>query len=293
MHESTVETAKALRESEKAALLTLLGDEDDAVYAAVRARLLSLGGSAREWLRPHQFSRNRLVAGRVSEILRQLDRDEADQRFSRFCLSHGEDFDLETAAWLLAQTAYPDINVEGYTAMLDEFAGELRSRIALYRRGNQILGRINDFLFREQGFAGNLDGEDEPDHFYLNRVVDRRAGNATSLSLLYAVIARRLGLPVAGVDLAGHFLCRYQTAAEEIYIDAFHHGRLLSRADCVHYLIRNRCDVKDNYLSPVRPRYWLYRLCEQLSELYRRRGETPEFERVSRYLAMIHVRVLT
>jgi regulator of sirC expression with transglutaminase-like and TPR domain len=138
-----------------------------------------------------------------------------------------------------------------------------------------------------------LDGEDEPDHFYLNRVVDRRAGNATSLSLLYAVIARRLGLPVAGVDLAGHFLCRYQTAAEEIYIDAFHHGRLLSRADCVHYLIRNRCDVKDNYLSPVRPRYWLYRLCEQLSELYRRRGETPEFERVSRYLAMIHVRVLT
>lgn len=292
MQDSTLAPTNALSESQKAALLTLLGDEDEAVHQAVRARVLSLGAAAREWLRPHACSRNRLLAQRVAGILRELDAREAHERFWRFCLAHCEHFDIEAAAWMLAQTAYPEINVEGYQALLDELAGELRPRIALYRRGNQILSRINEHLFQEAGFEGNLEGDDEPDHCYLNRVLDRRVGNAHTLSLLYIAVARRLRLPIAPVDLAGHCLCRYQTAAEEIYIDPFHHGRLLSRADCVHHLIRIHAQVKDDYLSPVSARHWLCRLCEHLAHLYEAANRPEESARIQKYVAMLNLRVL-
>ncbi len=282
----------ALRESEKAALLTLLADEQELVYQAVRARLLSVGKAASEWLRPHQFSRNRLLARRVSEILRDLALREADERFCRFCLTHGEDFDIEEAAWLLAQTAYAEINVEGYRALLDDFAGELRPRLSLYRRGNQLLSRINQYLFGEQDFGPHPEGQEAPEWCYLNQVMDGRMGNALSLSLLYVAVARRLELPVAGVNLAGHFVCRYQSAAEEIYIDPFHHGRLMSRAECVHQLIRSHCDVKDDYLSPVRARQWLGQFCERLAELYRLGGEQAGFDRMTRYLTMLRARAV-
>jgi regulator of sirC expression with transglutaminase-like and TPR domain len=288
MQESPVAATNALRESEKAALLTLLCDEDEAVYDAVRAKLVSLGAAAREWLRPHASSRDRLLARRVAGILRQIDAQEAHERFQRFCWSHPEHFDIEAAAWLLARTTYPEINVEGYQAVLDDFANELRPRIALYRRGNQILSRINEYLFQEQNFGGHQDSRDEPDNCYLNRVMDRRVGNAHTLSLLYVALARRLELPVAPVDLAGHFLCRYQTASEEIYIDPFHHGRLLTRTDCVHHLIRIHAPVKDNYLSPVSSRYWLYRLCDYLAGLYEAANRPAEAARIRQY--GVHIR---
>lgn len=292
MQESALATTNTLRESEKAALVTLLGDEDEAVYEAVRAKLFSLGAGVREWLRPQMFSRNRLVARRAREILREFDRKEAEERFKNFCFMHPQHFDMEQAAWLLARTTYPEINVEGYEALLDGFAADLRPRIALYRRGNQILSRINAYLFQERNFAGHSESEDDPENCYLNRVLDRRVGNAHTLSLLYLAVADRLELPIAPVDLAGHFVCRYQTASEEIYIDPFHHGRLLTRADCVHHLIRTHAEVKDNYLSPVSERYWLFRLCEHLAELYRRHGQETEHKRISHYLSLMRVRVL-
>ncbi|MDW8308650.1 MAG: transglutaminase-like domain-containing protein [Verrucomicrobiales bacterium] len=291
MQESPVAATPALRESEKAALITLLGDEDPAVYEAVRSKLLSLGAAAQEWLRPHMFSRNRLVARRVSEIVQAIGREEAHQRFRRFCLTHADHFDMEEAAWLLAQTTDPEINVEAYQAVLDEFAAELRPRTALFRRGSQILSRVNDFLFREQNFSGHSESEDEPEHCYLNRVLDRRVGNAHTLCLVYIAVAKRLELPIAPVDLAGHFLCRYQTAAEEIYIDAFHHGRLLTRADCVHHLIRTQAEVKDNYLSPVSSRYWMQRLCEHLAGLYEAAEAPAEAARIREYLGLMSPRL--
>ena len=85
-----------------------------------------------------------------------FDRQAADNRFLAFCLKHGEEFQLEDAVWLLAQTQYPDINVEAYQALLDSFAGVLREQLDLGGNAKQIVAtetnnvgfvrRINDFV---------------------------------------------------------------------------------------------------------------------------------------------------
>jgi len=46
-----------LSESQKAALLTLLADDDPNVYRKIRQKIISFGPSASEWLRPHTLSR--------------------------------------------------------------------------------------------------------------------------------------------------------------------------------------------------------------------------------------------
>jgi len=46
-------------------------------------------------------------------------------------------------------------------------------------------------------------------------VVDRRKGNPINLCLVYLMLARRLRLPLAGIGLPGHFICRFQTPTEE------------------------------------------------------------------------------
>ena len=106
-------------------------------------------------------------------------------------------------------------------------------RIDFNETHKEILTTINNYLFDELGFSGDEENYYDPQNSYLNRVVDRRKGNPINLSLLYLLLARRLKLPVAGIGLPGHFICRYQSTSDEIYIDAFHDGKFLTKADCI------------------------------------------------------------
>ncbi len=280
-------TASELRASQKAALINLLTDDDPSVYHAVRYKILSIGDAACDWLRPHTLSSDPLLRRRALEIIRHIGKQSADTRFLAFCLQHGEEFDIEEGAWLLACTQYPDINVEAYRALLDSFAAELQPRMALYKRANQMLGKINEHLFNELGFTGNEQNYYDPENSYLNRVLDRRTGNPIGLCLLYMLLARRLRLPVVGIGLPAHFICRYQSTSDEIYIDPFNHGRLLTKADCIHYLIKGNYDLNDEYLSPVSSRRMLQRICGNLHQIYLQLELAVEATRLQSYLVAL------
>jgi regulator of sirC expression with transglutaminase-like and TPR domain len=202
-------------------------------------------------------------------------------------LKHGEEFDLEEGVWLLAQTQYPDINIEAYQALLDNFALELRERLDLTREPKDVLTRINTYLFEELGFSGNEENYYDPENSYLNRVIDRRTGNPINLSLLYMLLARRLRLPVTGIGLPGHFICRHQTSAAEIFIDAFHGGKFLSKADCVQYLVHANYSLRDDCLAPVSSRRMLLRICGNLHQTYLQLQRTEETTRIQRYLVAL------
>src|ERR1051326_1481641 len=223
---------EVLSEGQKTALLSLLADEDSAVYRMVREKIVSHGSDVIRWLRPHTLSNDPALRRRAQDIIWHFGRQAADNQFLGFCLKHGEEFDLEEGIWLLAQTQYPDINVEAYQALLDSFAAELRERLDLMREAKEILTRINAYLFEELGFSGNEENYYDPENIYLNRVIDRRTGNPINLSLLYMLLTRRLRLPVTGIGLPGHFICRHQSSAAEIFIDAFNGGKFLSKEDC-------------------------------------------------------------
>jgi regulator of sirC expression with transglutaminase-like and TPR domain len=284
---ATIATPEELRESQKAALINLLADEDPSVHRAVREKILSLGPITRPWLQPHTLSSDPLLRRRTQELIRHFDCQATDNAFLGFCLRHGEDFDLEEGAWLLARTQYPEINVVAYQALLDSFVAELRQRVGLYKHANQILGQINEYLFNELSFTGNEQNYYDPDNSFLNRVLDRRTGNAITLSLLYILIARRLHLPVVGVGLPGHFICRYQSSSAEIYVDAFNHGRQLTKADCIHHLVRGQYDLNDDYLSPVSSRRIFQRICRNLHQIYLQLELADSATRFQRYLVAL------
>ena len=270
-----------------AALLNLLGDEDAEVYRAVREQILAEGESARRWLRPHVLSNDAVLRRRVQEILRYMDRQAGDNHFLSFCLKHGEEFDLEAAAWLLAQTQFPEINVEAYQALLDGYADALRERMDRRGRASLTLEKINHYLFNELGFKGNEQNYYEPDNSYLNRVLDRRTGNPITLCLFYMLLARRLKLPITGIGLPGHFICRHQSASGEIYVDIFNRGRLLTKADCVHYLVRGNYDLREEYLAPVSPRRIFLRICSNLHQIYLELGLKDDATRLQRYVVAL------
>jgi len=276
-----------LSESQRSALLKLLADEDPSVHLAVREKIVSFGPGVVQWLQPHALSSDPALRRRAQGIIHHFGRQTADNRFLAFCLKHGEEFDLEAGAWLLAQTQYPAINIEGYAAVLDNFASELQDRVDFNGEPKEMLSTINDYLFQELGFTGNEKNYYDPENSYLNRVLDRRTGNPINLCLLYILIARRLRLPVTGIGLPGHFICRHQSTSAEVYVDAFSGGKFLTKADCVQYLVRGNYSLRDDCLAPVSPRRLLLRICGNLHQVYLQLEKTEETTRFQRYLVAL------
>jgi regulator of sirC expression with transglutaminase-like and TPR domain len=283
----TTAVSQELSQSQRDALLSLLADDDPLVYRTVREKLLSCGPPAAEWVRPHTMSNDPALRRHARQIVLHFDRQAADDHFLAFCLRHGEEFDLEQGAWLFAQTQYPLINVEAYQAVLDGYADELRGRLADSTDSQYILTVINHYLFGDLGFTGNEANYYDPENSYLNRVLDQRTGNPINLCLLYISLARRLRLPIAGIGLPGHFICRYQSIAAELYFDPFNRGKFLTKADCVQYLVNANCSLRDDYLAPVSARRFLLRICSNLHQVYQRLELAMESMRLQRYLVAL------
>jgi regulator of sirC expression with transglutaminase-like and TPR domain len=103
---------------------------------------------------------------------------------------------------------------------------------------------LNEYLFSELRFVGNNTHYEDPRNSCLNEVLDRRTGIPITLALVYLEIARRAGLHVVGVNFPGHFLLRCLARrdlplAEDLIIDAFHGGALLSEDACQTLLQRH------------------------------------------------------
>ena len=276
-----------LSESQIAALISLLGDEDPTVYSTVREKLVSYGTTAMGWLRPYLLSNDPVLRRRAKEIVDHFGKRDADNEFLSFCLRQGEEFDIEQGVLLLAQTQYPGINKAAYVALLDSFASDLREQIDHDGEADQVLATINDYLFRQLGFVGNEENYYDPDNSYLNRVLDRRTGNPISLAIVYLFVGRRLKLPMTGIGLPGHFICRYQTSKTEVYLDAFNRGKILTKADCIKYLVHTRHSLQEGHLAPVSARRILLRICANLHQIYAQIEAIEQTGRLQRYLVAL------
>lgn len=103
------------------------------------------------------------------------------------------------------------------------------------------LDGLCDHLFGSDVTALNLRGDDgtysNPENSFLDRVLDRRLGIPITLGVLAMSIGRRVGVPLVGVGMPGHFLIRHE-GLPRVLLDCFAGGRRLTSGDCALILER-------------------------------------------------------
>lgn len=196
----------------------------------------------------------------------------------RAALSQASEARLDVAALELASIETPDLDPQPFLAILDRLASEMASRLPVGVSGREFVATANRYFFEELGFHGNEMDYNDPRNNCLNYVLDRRTGIPIALSVVYIEVARRLGQPVSGIGLPGHFIVEYNDGNFAAYIDPFHSGRLLTADDC-RKLARERTgsDADDTALTPVGTRYILVRMLNNLRSAYFR---SKQFEKM-------------
>ena len=184
--------------------------------------------------------------------------------------------ELGRAALTMAAADYPDLDIDVYLARLDQFAADARARLGSETDVHRAIAVLNDVLFREHGFRGDRETYFDPKNSFLNEVLDRRTGIPISLSVLYMEVAQRIGLPLHGVGFPGHFLVKYASPNEEIVIDPFDQGEILSRKNLQTMLNRlygDKIGFDPDFLAAATKKQILRRMLNNLELIYLRQNE--------------------
>jgi regulator of sirC expression with transglutaminase-like and TPR domain len=158
-------------------------------------------------------------------------------RFARLVARPDPDIDLATGALLIASDDRPDLAHEPTIGRLDDLAERVRIRLDRGDDPTVAIDRLHDVLYRDQGFRGPTAAEHaDAENSLLDQVVTRRVGLPISLAIVELEVGWRLGLPLAGIGLPGHFIVGGPDGA---LFDPAAAGRALTRDDCQVLLRRS------------------------------------------------------
>ncbi len=176
--------------------------------------------------------------------------------------------DLDEACLLIAAHAAPALDLDAERARLDDLAVGVAAPDA-----DSVVRHLCGAL----GFTGERERYHAAASSLLPTVVERRRGIPISLAVVALEIARRVGAPLVGVGMPGHFLVRDGDDDDRFY-DLFHDGALLDRDGCraVFERLQPGGTWDEGFLRPVGPTAIVARTLGNLANAYRREGDRAD-----------------
>lgn len=181
------------------------------------------------------------------------------------CLQRSPPALFEAALWIAAEHDV-EVKPEVLLAQFKEVEQRVSSGLPMLpvsELGQPLLRRLNDLGY-QQDDASPL----RPQAALLNKVLERRRGQPLTLGLIALELARRLEIPMVGVNFPGHFLLRVPGA--DHLLDPCG-GRRLYPGDCRELLHRQygpQMPLSAEHLVSSEPVQILQRLSRNLRQLH-------------------------
>lgn len=264
--------------AELEALLRLLDDRDPQVTTAVQRRLIAYGARAVPYLRAVVEDDAAPTAARQNacSCLRGLRTAYLAQLVE--CVLDREDAELERAVLLLSAFGYPEIEPQQCQQHLDRMAERVRCvlRDACSLSDVEVLLALNTVLFEQEGLRGALRTFYAPEHGYLGSVLRGREGMPIVLSVIYMLVAERVGVHLQGIGMPLHFVVYHPGL--QVFIDPFNGGAFISRAECRQFIEQTGFRYTDALLEPRSTLEILQRMMRNLIYAHTRCGQEWEAE---------------
>ncbi len=140
-----------------------------------------------------------------------------DQSIEQILDMPSDSINLGIACLVLAKDAYPKLNIDFFNYSIDYMVRQIRYLNQERTDPLARIGILNTYLFRSGWwndsitFTYNLNDleADSTNDQFLNGYIATKHGSCITMSMLYLVLAQRLGWPIKPVRSAKHFYCRY------------------------------------------------------------------------------------
>jgi regulator of sirC expression with transglutaminase-like and TPR domain len=263
-----------------------MDDPDPFVQRSVENRLNELGEHAVPILDEYRTELKETEAKkRVNDVIHKLTFKNLEMDFIEV-LEEGLKTrkSLETALFTLARFGNPTLRISEYEKKLDHFAKMIEPQIRFKLDEKKKMKRLLKFIFEDLNFRGDTENYHAPQNCFLNQVIDRRKGLPISLSLVVMFISRRLELPFFGINMPIHFMLNFVGDKEELLIDPYDNGAIVTYDQCYFFLKKNNLEPRPEHFQIATNLDIVLRCIRNLIHSYERSEELKRVEDLQKLL---------
>ena len=265
---------------EISALLHLIDDPDEEVFSTVSERIVSYGKSIIPNLEslwentPEETTQERIEL--LIHSLHFRDLKESVVEWSKL-----ETPELLQGALLIDRYQYPDISFNGITQELERMRRNIWLELNNYLTPLEQVNIINGILYNYYKLKGTEVAYQNPDEFFLHKVIESKRGNAISTGILYAALCQLLDINVLPVNIPRQFILGYfdpnydvlhsNTANPahriQFFLDPMS-GQVFTHKDVETYFKRISVPPIPTYYKPLSPKRTVQLLTEELAKCF-------------------------
>ncbi len=278
---------EAMENKELEALVSLLDDEDTDIVNHVEEKIISLGEPIIPFLeRAWEKSMDPTVQERIEDLVHTLQYEVLQDRLLKWY--EQEDPDLLEGMCLIASYQYPDIDQDKIRQDLEQLYYEAWLEFKPDAHPFDQVKLLNSVIFGKLKFSANTKNFHSPGNSMINVVLQTKKGNPISLCVVYMMIARKLKMPVYGVNLPNLFILTYKDDShKQFYINAFNRGLIFSREDIDNYIAELRINPQEQFYEPCDTRDIIKRCLRNLINSFDKLGDHAKSEEVKQLLKTI------
>ncbi len=272
------------------ALMSLLEDPDRRVFDTVADRLIEMGEEVvipleRRWettLKPD-------IQEKIENVIKKIQFNSFRRGMDIWKSTGGED--LLRGAYLVTRFQYPDLEFEALNEGIEKIKRDIWLELNNELTALEKVKVINYFMYDIYKFTKSLKKAHTPQLYMINHVLDTHKGSPVMLGLIYAELARRLNLPIYGVNLPRNFvLCYFDQDYQDdpngvlFYINPSDRGTVLGVKELKHFLNQLKIEEREFYFKPCSNIEIIERLIINLQYAYERSGQTEKAQTLKRLL---------
>ena len=249
----------------------LLDDENPLVRKALTKELSKHPNEGRRFLNKVSRESDDLISKHAHNLMSELGWVDGVDGFIQFIKSLR--YELESGWFLLDRTITPTLDISSSTLFLDRLADRVRELLIPPHSAKEICSVLNRVLFHEFGFRGANKDFSDPQNSFLHCVLERRRGLPITLSVVYILVARRVGFELEPIGLPGRFMVGCFSYHKPFYIDVWSGGKQFEIEQMAGFLEDTSIEDSGSFLLPVTVAETLTRGCRNLVQQYAKRGE--------------------
>lgn len=268
------------------ALISLLDDDDREVIFHVEKEIVSLGGDIIPFLENEwENNFNPVVQKRIEDLIHMLHFELLRKRLVKWKEEGGKD--LLEGMWIVATYQYPDLEFNKLKNDIEQIYYETWLDLQNDLLPFDQVKAINNVLFNKLKFGANTKNFHSPANSMLNIVLESKKGNPISLCVIYMLVARKLKVPVYGVNLPNLFILTYKSDDTQFYINAFNKGLIFSKADIDNYISHLNLAPLDIFYEPCSNTDIIKRVLRNLIVSFEKVGDSDKVEEIRSLLMLV------
>jgi regulator of sirC expression with transglutaminase-like and TPR domain len=193
---------------------------------------------------------------------------------------------LELAVFTLSRFGNPTLRITDFEKQLDHFSTMVEPTIRYRLDERRKMKQLIKFVFEDLNFSGDTEDYHNPANCFIDQVIRRRRGLPISLSMVVMFIARRLEMPFFGINMPIHFMLNYVSEKEEVLIDPYDNGAIVSYDQCYFFLKKNNIEPKPDHFKIATDLEILIRCIRNLIHSYERLEQTTYAEDLKELLQL-------